>query len=375
MRIVIVGPAHPYRGGIADTNESLCMALNENGHDAYIVTFTVQYPEFLFPGKTQYTTDPAPKDLRIDRWMNTVNPLTWAGTARKINRLKPDLVIIRYWLPFLAPCLGTIARLLNKSIVRIAMCDNIIPHEKRIGDKLFTRYFTGSFHGFITLSQKIIGELDQFTNKPKTSFPHPINKNLGTKIDVFEARKKLGLDPNGRFLLFFGLIRAYKGLDLTIRSLAVERLKALGIRLIIAGEFYDERAPYEALIKESGLENQVTIVDQFVPTADIKTYFSAADMAIQTYITASQSGVTQLAFNFDCPILVTDVGGLSEVVEDGKLGYVCPKNEEDIASSIEDFYTKNRKLEFQEHIIKEKLKYSWNAFGDRVVELYEKVKK
>ena len=373
MKIIIVGPAHPYRGGIADTNESLCRALVQAGHDASIITFTLQYPKFLFPGKTQYTTDKKPDRISITRLINSVNPLNWFNVARKINKLKPDLVIVRYWMPILAPCLGSIMRLLNKKIVLIAMCDNVIPHEKRIGDKFLTKYFTNSFHGFITLSKSTFEELNFFTNKPKNYFPHPINDKLGEIVAQKDAREYLNLDIDGKYLLFFGLIRDYKGLDLTIQALGVEEVKALGIRLLIVGEFYESKDKYNKLIDEFDLKENIIIVDEFVAVAEIKYYFSAADLVIQTYKSASQSGVSQIAYNFECPILVTNVGGLSEFILHEKVGYISEKDPNEIASYILDYFNNNRRNQFSKNMQLEKHKYSWSAFTDQLLKLYEEI--
>ena len=370
MKIIIIGPAHPYRGGIADTNESLCQTMCEAGHDASIITFTVQYPKIFFPGKTQFSEDPKPENIKTERYVHSINPFSWFKTAKKINKEKPDLVLIRYWIPLLAPSLGSIARLINKNIVKIAMCDNVIPHEKRLGDISLTKYFIRSFDGFITLSNTTIKELDQFTQKKKTYFPHPINKNLGEKKSREEARKYLNLDQKGKYLLFFGLVRDYKGLDLTLQSLGAEKLKSLNIQLIIAGEFYEDPEKYHKLINELGIQENVLIVNKFIPTEEIKYYFSASDMIIQTYKTASQSGVSQIAFHFDCPILVTNVGGLSEIVLHNKVGYVCEKDPAEISECIADFYESDRAVSFTENIKEEKKKYTWEAFTESLLNLY-----
>lgn len=369
MKIIIVGPAHPYRGGIADTNESFLKSLIDLGHDAQIVTFTVQYPELLFPGKTQFTDDPKPEGLTIERKINTVNPLNWISSAKYINSLNPDIVVIRYWTPFLAPCLGFIAKRLDSKITKIAMCDNVIPHEHKPWDEALTNYFTSSFDGFITLSETTIKELEQFTNKPKTFFPHPINSNLGDKVSKTEARDRLNLDPEGKYLLFFGLIREYKGLDLTLKALGHPELKAQNVKLIVAGEFYESKEKYLQLIADLGIQDQVIIHDEFIATSDIKHYFSAADLAIQTYKTASQSGVTLIAFNFDCPILVTDVGGLSEVVIHNQVGFVCPKDPIQIADQIQTFFNQNLFDSISANIAIEKKKYSWETFSNKLIEL------
>jgi len=370
MKIVIVGPAYPYRGGIADTNESFCRALNSIGHDASLVTFTVQYPNFLFPGKTQYSTDPVPGDLEINRWINSANPLSWSSSAKKIESLKPDLVIVRYWLPYMAMSLGTIARKLRKSCKVIALCDNIIPHEKRIGDTFLTKYFTKSFDGFITMSGTVKKELESFVSRPNICMAHPINDNLGTKISKSEALNKIGL-KDGKYILFFGLVRKYKGLDLTLKALAEKRLKAMNVKLIIAGEFYDDPKEYTSMIEDLGLVDRVIIKNEYIATADIKYYFSAADLVTQTYHTASQSGVTQIAFNFDTPILVTDVGGLSEIVKHNELGYVTEKDPENIAHFIVDFFENERSEKMSKHVEEAKKKYSWEAFGEAVVKMVE----
>lgn len=373
MKIIIIGPAYPYRGGIADTNESLCQSLNENGHEASIVTFKVQYPDFLFPGKSQYNAENVRFNFPIERLIHTLNPLTWLTTARRINQMNPDLVIIRYWMPYFAPSLGSIARLLRRNIVTIAMCDNVIPHEHRIGDEPLTRYFTSAFDGFITLSKTTLSELDPLTDKPKTSHPHPINTNLGEILDKRVARQHLHLDPDGKYLLFFGLIRDYKGLDLTLQALAHDDVRSRDIQLLIVGEFYEPREKYDTMISELGLTDRVTIVDQFIPNAEIKYYFSAADLIIQTYKTASQSGVSQIAYHFERPILVTNAGGLSEFVLDGQTGYITEQDPEDIARSIVDYFANHREEEFSHHMRLEKPKYSWKVFGDKIVALFDQI--
>ncbi len=374
MKIIILGPAHPFRGGIADTNESLCRSLILQGHDASIITFTTQYPNALFPGKTQYTNDPAPKDLSITRAFSSINPISWFRLANKINKLNPDLVIARYWMPFFAPSFGTIMRRLKKSIIRIAMCDNVIPHEHRIGDVQLTKYFLDSFDGYITLSRTTYEEINQFSDKPKTYYPHPINTNLGEKIKKSDARSHLGLEIDKKYLLFFGLIRDYKGLDLTLEALSDSRLAQMGVHLLVVGEFYEPRSKYDKLIDQYNLGKRVTIIDQFIPGSDIKFYFSAADLVIQTYKTASQSGVSQMAFHFDCPILVTDVGGLSEIILHEEIGYVSNQKPQKIADYIYDFFKHNRSGEFIANLQLEKQKYTWEAFSDALFELYNKLK-
>jgi glycosyltransferase involved in cell wall biosynthesis len=371
MKTLIIGPAYPFRGGIADTNESLCRALQQKGHEATILTFTLQYPELFFPGKTQYSADPKPENIRIEQTINSVNPLNWIKTALKINRIKPDLVIIRYWIPFMAPCLGTIARFLKKPTRIIGMTDNIVPHEKRAGDKLMTRYFIKACHGFITLSTTVNQELKSFTNKPSVYFPHPINDNLGSIMNQKEAREFLNLEPDGNYILFFGIVRKYKGLDLLLKALNRKDIIKKDIKLIIAGEFYDKPATYYNLIEQLGLKDQVIIVNKFIPGSHIKYYFSAADLVAQTYHSASQSGITQIAYHFERPMLVTNVGGLSEIIPDKKVGYVVEKDPGAIARAIRDFYENKKFGEFHTNVKEEKQKYSWAAFVDELMKLTE----
>tara|TARA_R110002072_G_scaffold228832_1_gene386053 strand:- start:877 stop:2004 length:1128 start_codon:yes stop_codon:yes gene_type:complete len=373
VKIIIVGPAYPYRGGIADTNESFCTALNELGNDASIVTFRLQYPSLFFPGKSQYSNDPAPENLEIKRWINSINPINWLIAARKINQLKADLIIFRYWTPFLAPCLGSIARFLSKKTKLLALCDNIVPHEHKWFDRLFTSYFVKPFDGFITLSKQVGEELSDFTKAPSFYQAHPINLNLGASIDKSLAKSKLGLDEQINYLLFFGLVRKYKGLDLMLKAMAEPILANLSIKLLVVGEFYDDPNEYYDLIAELKLDNKVEIRNEFIANEAIKDYFSASDLVTQTYHTASQSGISQVAMNFDKPILVTNVGGLSEIVFDGISGYVVEKSPEAIAKAILDFYSNSREMPFSNAVAQEKKNYSWQRFSEKTIEFVQTI--
>ena len=367
MKIIIIGPAHPYRGGIADTNESFALALKNEGHEVSVITFSVQYPAILFPGKSQFSEDTAPENLKISRFINAVNPFSWSKSAGKINKEQADLVIFRYWTPFLAPALGFICRKI-KNTVKIALCDNVIPHEKKFFDRAFTNYFLNPFDGFITLSKQVESELKQFSSAPTMVHPHPINLNLGEAIPKSTAKEKLGLKEDTKFLLFFGLIRKYKGLDLMLKAMAEKEVKALNIKLLVVGEFYDDPIKYEKMIADLGINNVVEIRNQFIPTEDIKVYFSACDLVTQTYHTASQSGITQMAINFNKPVLVTDVGGLSEIIHHMKSGYVVKKDPKEIAKLIVDFYTNAREEAFSNYASLEKKKYSWRNMAKKTVE-------
>ena len=370
-KVIIIGPAHPYRGGIANFNNSLATAFYENGYDIRVFSFTLQYPSFLFPGKTQYENSDPPKNIQIKSLINSINPFNWFNVATKINKIKPDYVIIRYWLPFMAPCLGTIARLINKKTKILAITDNIIPHEKRFGDFYLTKFFVSSCNAYVTLSASVLDELSQFTNSDKKKFiPHPIYDTFGEKIKKTKAKENLGLKNEDKHLLFFGFVRKYKGLDLILRAMSDKRVKNLDIKLIVAGEFYDNIDDYLNLIDDLDVKSNIILKSDFIPEHEVKNYFCASDMITQTYRTATQSGVTQIAYHFERPMLVTDVGGLAEIVPDKKVGYVTTQDPKDIADSIVDFYINDREKEFEKNTAIEKSKFSWqnliNAIEDLV---------
>ncbi len=374
MKIIIIGPAFPLRGGIAHLNESLCRAFIKEGDSAEIVSFSLQYPSFLFPGKTQKEEGNPPTDITIHTKINSINPLNWLSVASFIKKQKPDLVIIRYWLPFMAPCLGTIARLIKSTSTKIvAICDNVIPHEKRPGDKQLTQYFVNSCDAFVVMSKSVEEDLRKFdTVKPSTFIPHPVYDIFGKAVSKEEAQKKLNLNPADKHILFFGFIRKYKGLDLLLNALTNIKLKTLNIKLIIAGEFYDNKDEYLQLIKENGLENNVIIRSDFIPSEEVKYYFCAADIIVQPYHTATQSGVTQIAYHFARPMLVTNVGGLAEIVTHNRVGYVTETNAESIAASLTDFYQNKREKEFSENAAIDSSKFSWGNMVKGIKELAKK---
>ena len=375
-KVIIIGPAFPFRGGIANFNNALAMAYYNKGDDVTLYSFTLQYPSFLFPGTTQYEDGQAPKNLKIKTLINSINPFNWIQVARKINKENPDFVIIRYWLPFMAPCLGTIARLLNKQIKILAITDNIIPHEKRIGDSVFTKYFVKNCDAFLSLSASVLDDLTKFTDSTFKKFiPHPIYDVFGEKTSKQEAIKNLGLNPEDKHLLFFGFVRKYKGLDLMLKAMADERIKMMGVKLIIAGEFYDDKKEYLDLIADLDLLDTIIIKGDFIPPIQVKNYFCASDMITQTYKTATQSGVTQIAYHFERPMLVTNVGGLAEIVPHNRVGYVTSQEPKDIADAIIDFYQHNKEVEFTLNTKQEKKRFSWESFVDGVDELINSVNK
>jgi len=375
-KIFIIGPAYPLRGGLATFDELFCRAFNEAGEHCEIISYSLQYPGFLFPGSTQYdTSGKAPQGIRIHTLINSVNPFSWFRTARFIKKQKPDFIVFRFWIPFMGPALGTIARLVRKKGIKVlAITDNVIPHEKRPGDGPFTRYFIRSCDGYIAMSQAVLNDLGQFTDTPHKRFLlHPLYTSFGDKLPKTDARRKLGIGENEKVILFFGLIRKYKGLDLLLEAMADARVKALGVKLLIAGEFYEDRSYYDEIIAKHGLSDHIILHAGFVANEEVKTYFSASDLVTLTYRSATQSGVTQVAFHFEKPVLVTNVGGLSEIVpSDG--GYVVEREASQVADSIVDFYTNHREDAFSQGMAREKKKYDWRIFIDKTLHLYEQIK-
>ena len=361
-KVIIIGPAFPLRGGIANFNNLLAKAYQDLGHEVVVYSFSLQYPSFLFPGTSQYENGDAP-NINIKTCINSINPINWFKAAKNISSEKADYVVVRYWLPFMAPCLGVISRLIRGKTKVIAITDNVIPHEKRIGDHLLTSFFVNSCDGFICLSKSVLSDLNKFTSSiHKKFFPHPIYNTFGNKISKKKARQNLQLTKNGKYLLFFGFVREYKGLDLLLNALADKRLKKLGIKLIVAGEFYENKSKYLNLVKSLAIEDSVILKSSFISADEVKNYFCAADLITQTYRTATQSGITQIAYHFDRPMLVTDVGGLSEIVPHLKVGYVTKKDSLDIANCIYDFYNNDREDKFSENVQKEKIRFSWDKF-------------
>lgn len=362
MRVIIVGTAYPYRGGLSAFNERIAYEYLSQGHEVEIYTFSLQYPGFLFPGKTQYSEEPAPKGLKIYRKVNSCNPFNWIKVGREIRKKRPDLMITKYWLPFMAPCLGTIERLVrkNKHTRVISILDNIIPHEHRIGDKIFSKYFVGATDGFVAMSKSVLGDLGLFdTKKPRQFCPHPLYDHYGKILPKEEAKNIIGIDSNTRYVLFFGFIRTYKGLDLLFDAFADSRLKEMNVKLLVAGEFYGDPKPYMDQIDRLGIQDRVVLKTDFIPDSQVNRYFSAADIVAQPYKSATQSGVTQIAFHFEKPMLVTNVGGLPEIVPDGKIGYVVEPDSRSIADALVLYFKEEKEASFTEGVKEEKKKYAW----------------
>lgn len=376
-KVFIIGPAFPLRGGLASFDELFCEALNKEGHQCEIISYSLQYPNFLFPGSTQYHVNgTAPKNITIHTLINSVNPLSWFKTASFIKKQKPDFIIFRFWIPFMGPALGTIARLVKKQNIKVlAITDNVIPHEKRLGDKQLASYFIKGCDAFVTMSKAVMNDLEKFTNTShKKYLLHPLYTAFGEKIPKQEARLKLHLKQDDRIILFFGLIRKYKGLDLLIEAFSLLKANPHN-KLLIAGEFYEDKQPYFDLISKYKLEEQIILLNQFIPNDDVKYYFSAADIVALPYRSATQSGVTQVSFHFEVPTLVTNVGGLGEIIPHNVAGYVVEPKPQAIASSLEDYFENKKEQAFTEGMKQEKQKYEWSIFVNEIITLYNGLKK
>ena len=366
MKIIILGTAYPYRGGLATFNERLAGEYQRQGHEVEMYTFTLQYPNFLFPGKTQFSPDPAPNDLKIYRKVHSCNPFNWLKVGKELSKKRPDVLVFAYWMSFMAPCMGTIARKVrhNHHTKIIALVHNMIPHEPNVLDKILPPYFVKSMDGFMALSESVVKDIEKFDkrNCPKRFSPHPIYDHYGERLSRETALSLLNLSPDYRYVLFFGFIRAYKGLDLLLGAFADERLRQQNVKLVVAGEFYGDPEPYYKQIKDLGIEDRVVLCTDFIPDGEVNRYFSAADIVAQPYKTATQSGVTQIAFHFEKPMLVTNVGGLPEIVPDGKIGYVTEPDAKQIADALYRFFQEQKQEEFERNVAEEKKKYAWSRF-------------
>ena len=370
MKIIILGTAFPLRGGIAHYNELLRVALSKR-HIVEVITFKRQYPAFLFPGTTQqetgegYQAEPAPELI------DSINPWNWLQVAKEVRLRKPDLLIFKFWLPFFGPCFGTIARRAKKGtdVKVLFICDNVIPHEKRPGDRMFARYAFRSADYFIVQSDSVERDLAAFwPGAVYRKVPHPVYNMFGAARDRDAARSRLG-STTGRVLLFFGYVRAYKGLHVLIDAMA-EVVKQLEVHLLVVGEFYEEEGPYREQIKRLGLEAYITVHSSYISNEMVGEYFSASDAVVLPYRSATQSGIAQIAYNFDKPVIATDVGGLGEVVQDGRTGLLVPPDDpRALAAAILRFFMEGMGDALAARVREEKKKYTWEAMVGAIEEM------
>jgi glycosyltransferase involved in cell wall biosynthesis len=372
MKIVILGSAYPLRGGgITTFNERLAREFQQQGFDTTIYSFSLQYPKILFPGKSQYSSEPAPADLNIKSVVNSINPFNWIRVGNNLRKLRPDILVVRYWLPFMGPSLGTILRKVKKNghTKIICIADNILPHEKRFGDKPFTKYFIKPVDAFITMSEKVMKDLRSFTTtKPAALLPHPLYDNFGDKIEKKEARQKLGISLDDKVMLFFGFIRKYKGLDILLDAVKLLKEEGRNYKLMIAGEFYDNKEIYDEQIDRLGIKDQLILFTDYITNSDVKYYFCASDLVVQPYKNATQSGVTPVAYHFEIPMVVTNVGGLPDMVPDNKVGLVSTPDAASLAKKI-NYYFENGEEKYLPYLKEEKKRFAWSVMVDKILEL------
>lgn len=370
MKITILSTAYPLRGGIAHFVGLLYNELSRN-HDTNVITFKRQYPSFLFPGKTQLESNDSVEEIPSSVEVDSINPLNWISVGNSIKKDEPDLLIFKYWMPFFGPAFGTISKLVKKNgkTKILVICDNVIPHEKKPGDKLLTKYLFNSVNYFITMSKSVQADLfSLYPNAKEKLLFHPIYSNFGEPVSKEIAREKLNLKSE-KILLFFGFIRDYKGLDVLLHAIKLIK-DEIDFTLVVAGEFYSNEEKYISLIQKLELEDRVKVFSDFIPTNEVKYYFSACDVVVLPYKSATQSGIVQIANNFDKPMISTNVGGLPEVIDSGKTGYLVEKeNPKELSEAILKYYNENKEPEFVNNIKNNAAKYSWSEFVKGMMEL------
>lgn len=374
--VVIIGPGWPLRGGLATFDQRLAREFISEGYDCTIYSFSLQYPDFLFPGTTQYSSEPAPEGLTILSRINSVNPFNWWSVGRELRRKRPDIIVVRFWLPLMGPALGTILRRVrkNRHTRIVAITDNVIPHEKRFGDRPFTRYFLKACDAFITMSEKVMRDLRQFQpTRAARQVVHPLYDNFGESIPRNEARahlreKGIPIGDNDKVLLFFGFIRKYKGLDIVLEAMADRRVRDVGIKLLVAGEFYEDAGPYHELIARLNIAPALLLRTDFIPDSEVRDYICAADAVIQPYRNSTQSGVTPLAYYFEKPMIVSNVGGLAALVPHEQVGLVAEPEPTAMADAILRFFVLGESW-FITALRHEKTKYSWKRLVANIIEL------
>jgi glycosyltransferase involved in cell wall biosynthesis len=366
MRIVIVGPFPPLRGGISMFNHSLAEELSKD-HKVHRVSFSLQYPKLLFPGKSQYFDFDGEKAKAM---ISSINPFSWKKTAGFINRINPDLVIIQYWMPFFAPAFSSIAKGVKKGCGAqiIVNCNNITPHEPRAMDALMTARFFDNCDGFIVMSETVENDLLKNIPNPKyQKTPHPIYDVFGKSVDKDKAKEMIGVTED-KTILNFGLIRDYKGLDILIESAKLLKEKLDNFKIMVVGDCYGNQNDYIQLAEENGVSDIIDFRFEFVPNEKVNQYFCAADLVVLPYKSATQSGVVPIAYHFDKPVVVSNVGGLPEIVVEGKTGFICEPNSTSMVEGILKYYESDLE-QYSPFIAEYKKKLSWENFARVVLEL------
>jgi len=371
VKVALLSCFYPFRGGLAQFNASLLAELGKS-HDVKAFNFTRQYPDILFPGKTQLVSpDDAVEHVESEAVLDSVNPFSWIKAARRIREWGPDVLILRYWMSFFAPSLGYVARHMAPGCKVIAIMDNVIPHEKHFFDAPLTRYFLKGVDGCVTLSKEVGHDLETLDpKKPRTVLPHPIYSHFGKGMERAEAMKLLGVDGSRKTLLFFGLIRDYKGLDILLE--AFDKLDD-SYQLVVAGEPYGSFDKYQAIIDGSAGKDRIHLFTRYIKDSEVSMFFSAADLVVLPYRSATQSGISGICCHFEVPMGVTDVGGLKETIGKTGIGLVAKENSpEGIASMISEFFSDPQaKAGCIACIRREKEEHSWKKLADGIISFSE----
>jgi len=362
---LIIGPAAPFRGGIAETQYELATHLQMSGKKVQLLTFSKLYPKILFPGKNQKTKEKQQRSLKISESIHAYNPLQWTKVVREINQLNPRNLIFRYYTPFLAPVYGWLAKKTASQINKIALVDNWIPHERRALDSILNRFFGKQMLAFTTLSTAVATQIKIDFKQAVWEGFHPINTQLLPPISKLEARKRLGWNQQQTTVLFFGLIRQYKGLELLIQSFTDKSLDSHNTVLKIVGECYENQKKYTDLVTQLGLENTVSFDFEYKSLSDIQTLFSACDLVAQTYHTATQSGVTPLAYFYSKPLVVSDIEGLNGPIKKDKTGVCVQKTPKAIAEGIIELLDHNKYQKAKDNLKKSLPNYQWKVWVEQ----------
>lgn len=368
MKIAYLSTFYPFRGGIAQFNARLLKAFSNYG-EVIPFTFKRQYPNFLFPGKSQYVQENGkPEIVQSIPVLDTINPFSYFKTAKIIRSYNPQITITKYWMPFFAPSLGTVLRKLKRTSFNVAILDNVVPHESFPFSRLFTKYFLSQNHLFVVMSKAVERDLVEiFPNANYINLPHPLYDNFGEKIDSNQARKLLNLPLEKKILLFFGFIREYKGLDILLEALS---LLPNEYHLVVAGETYTSFDKYEKIIRSKNLGERVSLFIRFISESEVSLFFSSADVCVLPYKTATQSGIVGIAYHFNVPVVASSTGGLGEMISPFGSGIVVENcNAITLANSIQEFFSRQKEA-FQVGIEKYKKIANWDFFAKRIIEEY-----
>jgi glycosyltransferase involved in cell wall biosynthesis len=371
MNIAYLSTFYPFRGGIAQFNVSVLRELEKSGHNTSAFTFKVQYPGFLFPGETQMVQDDDIVDeIESQRILNSAIPFNWPVAASKIKKFNPDLLIMKYWMSYFGPSLGYVAGRMSPNTKVLTILDNVIPHEKKFFDNAFTKYFLNKNHGFIAMSEKVKTDLLSFLPDAKVKLlPHPLYDHFGDIQDKTESRKKLGISEDKKTILFFGFIRDYKGLDILIDTFG---LLDDSYQLVIAGEVYGSFDKYDNQIEKLSNKQNVHKHVKYISDKEVRDYFSAADVCVLPYKSATQSGITGISYHFETPMIATDVGGLAEIIHHDKTGLIVEKLDANLISKvIKQYFESEKSVEFKKNIKLLKEKLSWAIFTADLMEFVD----